>query len=505
MKNKNHILKQKFEDLKVKLSKKKFDEVINECEEILKNNDNPVFFNLLCLAYMNKKQFEKAVNIMNQAINLNSKNPDFYNNLGMCYSKMFKYKKANETYQKGLELDKNNLHILNNLGNLKKDLDQTEEAVKIYKKILSIQPDAMAVIYNLAGLYNSMGEIEKSKVLFLKILKHNSKFTEADRIISETTRYEKNNQHFQKMKKKLKDEKLSEESLVHLYFALAKAYHDQKDFDTAFKYYKKANDLCKKIRKYKIDTDKEVFSSVKKNFINLNISSLKNIERKFIFIIGMPRSGTSLTEQILSSHNNVFGGGELPITERIYNNYFDNKLINNETLVKSNKEYLEYISNIDNTGKVFTDKAPLNFLYVGFILKYLPNSKFINIVRNPIDNCWSIYKNFFPAKINFSYNLRDLAEYYKLYKDIIVFWKKYFPKKIYDLNYESLVTNSEKEIKNLLKFCELEWDENCLNPEKNTRVIKTISYNQARQPIYKTSLKSYSNYDNYLKDLKILI
>ena len=102
MKNKNHILKQKFEDLKVKLSKKKFDEVINECEEILKNNDNPVFFNLLCLAYMNKKQFEKAVNIMNQAINLNSKNPDFYNNLGMCYSKMFKYKKANETYQKGL-------------------------------------------------------------------------------------------------------------------------------------------------------------------------------------------------------------------------------------------------------------------------------------------------------------------------------------------------------------------------------------------------------------------
>ena len=219
----------------------------------------------------------------------------------------------------------------------------------------------------------------------------------------------------------------------------------------------------------------------------------------------MPRSGTSLTEQILSSHNNVFGGGELPITERIYNNYFDNKLINNETLVKSNKEYLEYISNIDNTGKVFTDKAPLNFLYVGFILKYLPNSKFINIVRNPIDNCWSIYKNFFPTKINFSYNLRDLAEYYKLYKDIIVFWKKYFPKKIYDLNYESLVTNSEKEIKNLLKFCELEWDENCLNPEKNTRVIKTISYNQARQPIYKTSLKSYSNYDNYLKDLKILI
>ena len=147
------------------------------------------------------------------------------------------------------------MHILNNLGNLKKDLDQTEEAVKIYKKILSIQPDAMAVIYNLAGLYNSMGEIEKSKVLFLKILKHNSKFTEADRIISETTKYEKNNQHFQEMKKKLKDEKLNEESLVHLYFALAKAYHDQKDFDTAFKNYKKANDLCKKIRKYKICFD----------------------------------------------------------------------------------------------------------------------------------------------------------------------------------------------------------------------------------------------------------
>ena len=143
----------------------------------------------------------------------------------------------------------------------------------------------------------------------------------------------------------------------------------------------------------------------------------------------MPRSGTSLTEQILSSHKNVVGGGELPYIQKIYNDYFkSNENLSENDLLNCRDDYLEYISNIDNSEKFFTDKAPLNFFYIGFILKFLPNSKFINIIRNPIDNCWSIYKNYFPTKISFGNDLSDLSNYYKSYQRFNGFLEKSFSK-----------------------------------------------------------------------------
>ena len=498
-------LKKKFEDLKTKIIQKKNDEVIEECNIILKDNKVDVFYNLLCLAYNNKNDFKKAIEIMNAALRENPKNVDFLNNLGMFYFNIYEYKKAEEQYKKGLEIDNNNLSILNNLANLKKDLDKNEEAIAIYEKILSVKPNELAIIYNLAGLYNSLGNIEKSKKLYFKILNLKPDFTEADRLISQMEKYYDNHEHFLGLKEKLSNMKLDDNSLLHLYFALGKAYGDQNKYIESFGNYKKANDLSKKISNYNFENDKNRFNEIKINFKYLNSLKLDEDNKKFIFIVGMPRSGTSLTEQILSSHKNVFGGGELPYIQKIYNEYFKSDTnISRSNLLKCKTDYLNFVSNINKSNKVFTDKAPLNFFYIGFILKFLPNSKFINVVRNPIDNCWSIYKNYFARKINFGNDLNDLSKYYKLYKDMMIFWKNFFSNNIYDLKYEDLVNNSESEIKKLLSFCELTFDENCLKHHENKRVIKTISFNQARKPIYNTSLKSYTGYENYLTTLKDL-
>ncbi len=498
-------LKNKFEELKKKFLEKKFDEVIEECNLVLKKNKIDVFYNLLCLSYNNKNNIAKAIDVMESALEDSPNNIDFLNNLGMFYSNIYKYKKAEDYYKKGLKIDGNNLSLLNNLANLKKNLDQNEEAISIYEKILLIKPKELAIMYNLAGLHNSLGNFEKSKKLYLRMLELQPNFTEADRMISQIEKYSSQNKHFFNLREKLSNMDLSDNSLLHLHFALGKAYGDQNKYSESFENYKKANDLSKKISNYNFEQDKKRFNLIKIKFKSLNNIKLKNKTRKFIFIIGMPRSGTSLTEQILSSHKNVVGGGELPYIQKIYNDYLkSNENLSENDLLNCKDDYLDYISNIDNSEKFFTDKAPLNFFYIGFILKFLPNSKFINIIRSPIDNCWSIYKNYFPTKISFGNDLSDLSNYYKSYKDLMVFWKSFFPNDIYDLKYENLVNNTKDEVKKLLEFCSLEWDDNCLQHHKNKRVIKTISFNQARKPIYNTSLKSYNGYETYLTELKDL-
>ena len=498
-------LKEKFEVLKKKLLENKNGEVIKECKSILKKDKIDVFYNLLCLAYNNQGDSNKAVEVMNEALKHNPKNPDFYNNIGMSYSSLYKYKKAEDFYNKGLEINQNNLEILNNLGNLKKDLYKSEEAVQIFKKILSIQTNAITVIYNLALLYSQMGKYEESKELLKKILTMNSELTMADRLISQTTKYDSNHPHFLDMKKKLSDMKLNDDSLIHLHFALGKAYNDQKKFKESFENYKKANDFSKKLSKYNFESDRRKFTLIKEKFNSLGDIKLNKNSRRFVFIIGLPRSGTSLTEQILSSHENVFGGGELPYMEKIFKNYIEiKKDLDKSDLLKCEKDYVEFTSNLDYSNKVLTDKAPLNFLYVGFILKFLPNAKFVNLIRNPIDNCWSMYKNCFPTKINFTDDLSDLVKYYKQYQDLMNFWKKIFPEHIYDLHYENLVSHTKLEVEKLLKFCSLDWDENCLSHHKNKRPIKTISFNQARKPVYNTSVKSYAGFENYITVLKDL-
>ena len=223
-------LKNKFEELKKRFLEKKYDEVIEECNLILKKNKVDVFYNLLCLSYNNKNDITKAINVMELALKNSPNNVDFLNNLGMFYSNIYQYKKAEDCYQKGLNIDGNNLSLLNNLANLKKNLDQNEEAISIYEKILIIKPEELAIMYNLAGLHNSLGNFEKSKKLYLKMLDLQPNFTEADRMISQMEKYNSQHKHFFSLREKLSTMELNDNSLLHLHFALGKAYGDQNKY-----------------------------------------------------------------------------------------------------------------------------------------------------------------------------------------------------------------------------------------------------------------------------------
>jgi len=506
----NEKLKEKIQILLNKLKVGLNDEVISEAKLLLKKKKHQVLFNILSIAFQNKGEHDESIKIMTQALQIKPNNIFFLNNMGLSLFKKGELSEAEKYYARGLEIEPNYINILNNMANLKKDLEQTDKAISYYKKSMEINNNVLETHYNLASLYQSVGNFDESIKHYHKTLEINPKFTKADRNISLMTKYDANNKHFLQMKNKILNLKLEKNDFAELHFALGKAYEDIKDYKKAFENFKKANSFKKDLTKYKIKEDIDLFKKIKKFFEQKDFFSKKKNNRKIIFILGMPRSGTSLVEQIISSNGEVFGGGEVIYLNQIIRKHFlevsDLEKLNyknfSEKMNEAQEEYLSKISLVDNTEMNFTDKAPLNFRWIGFIMHMFPNSKIIHCKRNDIDVCWSNYKNNFDGGLYFSNNLKDIAIYYKLYQDLMNFWKNKFDKKIYDLNYENLVKNHESEIKKLIDFCEIKWDQNCLKHYENEKSIKTVSFAQARKPIYTSSIKNSDLYNGYLNELK---
>jgi len=501
-------VKIKFDILSNKLNSRLFKEVISETIPLLKKRKHQVFYNILSVAYQSIGDYEKSLKIMEEAMQLNSNNPYFLNNLAITLHKLERFEESEMYFLRGLEIAPNYINILNNIANLKKDLNFTEEAIDYYKKSLEVNREIIETNLNIAYCYQSLGNFDLSIKHLDIVLKLNPKFTVADRLISSMKKYEnKDDIHFTKMLEKIRSHNLDNDQLSNLYFAIGKAYEDIGNYKNSYENYTKGNEILKKISGFDIDNEREYFKNIKKIFTQIKERNKVN-NRKLIFIVGMPRSGTSLVEQILSSHNDVFGGGELPFLQNLLNNYLVKDIKNSklekqkENLIHVQKEYLEKIKVINNTEKVFTDKAPLNFRYIGFIKYLFPNSKIIHCKRDALEVSWSNFKNYFSGSLPFTNNLSDIAQYYKLYADLMNFWNNNFKNDIFEIIYEDLVRNPNELIRELVNYCELKWDDNCLKHENNSRSIKTASATQARKPIYKSGLKPSNNFIKYLNDLK---
>jgi len=468
-------------------------------------------YNLLGLCLQSQKKFQEAIKYYKIAI---QNNPNFFvaiNNLGLTYHNMYDLKNAQHYYERAIEINPKFTHPISNLGNVKKELNNYEEAIKCYKLALSIDNKLYIVIHNLGMAYQALGKFEESKKYFESVLKINSKFTRADRSLSMSLKYDINNPHLKIMENKIKDESLNDFQKIELHFGLGKAYEDIKNYKKSFENYKLGNKIKRDAIKYQINDDVKLFENIKNSFSSIDFQNLDNVgnkSNKMIFILGMPRSGTTLVEQIIANHKSVYGAGELrDLTQIIRENFLLNNKIKfpEKFNIKDQKLFsnmgTKYLENLDryNTNKNYiTDKAPLNFKWIGLIKLILPKSKIIHCTRDPKDICLSLFKNFFEGELNFSYNLEEAAKYYKLYQNLMEYWKQLLPDFIYNISYEKLVENQEFESKKLLDFCNLNWDKNCLTFYKNKRGIVTASFAQARKPIYKNSVKSWQNYKNEL-------
>ena len=214
----------------------------------------------------------------------------------------------------------------------------------------------------------------------------------------------------------------------------------------------------------------------------------------------MPRSGTTLVEQILSNHSKIYGAGELNILNMIVDiNTTDTK----NRLVDLFNLYNDHLVELETSHPYVVDKMPLNFRWIGYILSAMPEAKVIHVKRDPMAVCWSLFKTYFASKgIGFSNDLNDIILYYKLYLDLMDFWNRKFPNVIYELNYDLLINNQRQETAALIDYIGVNWEEECVNFHENRRAVRTASSGQVRQKIYRGSSQKWRNYEKYLEEVQ---
>jgi len=465
------------------------------------------------LAYQQLKKYQQAEISFLRGLQENPKNISVINNIGNNYKYLNNYHKAEEYYKRALDYNPNYPNSLVNYGNLKFTFNKFEEALKLLNKSLDINRKLVSAHYNISLVYQSIGNFEKSIHHLKQINNFNSEFTKADKTISGLIDYQNEEDDLKKMKDKLVNLNLNFDQKINLYFGISKAHEDRKEFKQAFEYLENGNNLKRNQSNYDINDDIKLFTNIKRLFNNYKFQPNSQILSKQnpIFIVGMPRSGTTLVEQIISSHSDVSGLGETNFLNGLINKIFFNKennkyedVLNSTDHSKLNtvyKEYFDIISHFETKEKYFTDKSLLNFQWIGFIKIIFPNAKIINCIRDPKNNCLSIYKNLFDHEGAWCYDKNELTQYYKLYSDLMAFWRVKLPNFVYDIEYETLIKDPINQIKSLIKKSDLSWDEKCLNFDKNTSAIKTLSVNQARKKIYTSSVKAYDNYKDYTKNL----
>ena len=450
-----------------------------------------------------------SIKAYNNAIILKSNYVEAYNNLGLIFLEIEKFKEAKSYFIKTLSLlsGSSSYTAFINLGNTYKKLGDFKNAIDSYKKAITSNNKIPEGHFNLGIVYLIIGDIENSEFYFKKAISLKNDYTDAHRQLSLIKKYKISDNHFSSLKRLYSDPKLSINQKCHINFALAKAYDDTEQYEMAFKHYYEGNQQRKKILNYTIDVDINLFENIKKiNYSNKTYNSMfdDNIDINPIFIVGMPRSGTTLIEQIISCHSKVYGGGELTTVGKFGKSILKENLnINYRDLLNFRNLYLSKIISLAKNHKYITDKMPSNFLHLGLITTLFPNSKIIHVKRNPPSTCWANFKSYFVSnEIGYCYDLSDIVKYYKLYKNLMKFWKDQTNShNIYELDYELLTNNQETEIKSLINFLDLNWEDSCLKPHLNQRAIETASKMQVRKKIYSGSANDWLKYKPYLNNI----
>ena len=432
---------------------------------------------------------------------------------GLLTSEPYRPEEAARCFESALATDPNNAKGHYGLGNALRECGHIEKALASYQRCLALDPGNQDAIAKIAGVKERQGDYQGAFAL-LEPLLQDTRNSEIAIAFAAIARYlERETEAISLLERLLDDSGMSEVQKMNLHFALGELYNRQAGYAQAFNHFSAGNQ--QKGMVFDADEYSRIIDSIITTYSADKLPELAQgnpVSRQPVFIVGMPRSGTTLTEQILSGHPQLQAAGELneinAFAVRMHERLPADKpypacaaSLTRRHIEHFVHDYLEALPVEGKARPVFTDKLPHNFLHLGLIQQLFPNARIVHCVRDPRATCLSCYFLDFHGLHPYAYDLTSLGRYYKLYERLMAHWQTVLDLPIHTLHYEHLVTDQAQETRRLLEFCGLDWDERCLDFHRSQRYANTASYAQVRQPLYRSALEHWKHYEPWLGPL----
>ncbi|MDA0306676.1 MAG: sulfotransferase [Proteobacteria bacterium] len=476
---------------------------------------NPQFLNNLGEACRALGKPGEAAKYYKRAIRNDPGHAGALNNLAALYVKQGKVGDAISCFDQLIAIDPGDAAVHNNLGILYRDQGDPDAALASYSRALELAPDdgpiTGDVISNIAILKKETGDRAAAETLYRRLLQINPEDAETWYDLSGVKTFSADDPDIAAMENFRAGSNQSPEKIMYLDFAIGKAYGDIGEHDRAFESISSANRLKRETLNFDVAHDEERVERIIDVFDGDFFDSHKDQGFKDatpIFIIGMPRSGTTLAEQILASHSDVHGAGEREFLANVIRDFTAGKNwmdaiggFSAEQFRGLGEAYMANLSPLAPGVPRITDKMPRNFFFAGVIALCLPGAKIVHCRRDPVDTCLSNFLLHFPNGQEYTYDQGDLGRYYTLYARLMEHWRDVLGGRIFDLDYEALVAEPEPVMRGMLEFCDLTWQDACLDFHKTDRPVRTASAGQVRQPLYTSAVKRWKRHEEQLTPL----
>lgn len=452
------------------------------------------------------------------AVNLEPHDAENHFLLALAYNSNRQFELAIQHYRIALSYDQQYGLAWNNLGASLESIDDKHQAKSAYAIAIRLNPQHAEAQNNLGAIYSEEGRFDEARMHFEAAIAAKSDFIEAHYNLSLVKTYTHHDPHLdflETMAKKIEYYPL--QTRIQYYFTLGKALDNTQQYARAFQAYAKGNQLHYLEKPWNKTTLHHLVEQIPQVFTPSFLKQSKKTKetRCPIFVVGMPRAGTTLIEQILCSHQQIHGAGELSILDDVIQKARHTSDLPFMTWVAQltdhdfaalGEQYLDQTWALAPDSGFIIDKMPSNCFYIGMIYRMLPTAKIIHAIRDPMDSCFSCFTHLFKSSMLFAYDLKALGEYYLLYAQAMQHWHDALPATaLFDLPYEQMVAHHEDISKQLLDYIGLPWDANCLHFYNNNRIVKTASLTQVRKPIYQTSVKRWQHFAEELQPLLQLV